>query len=232
MKIETVSIPVNQDESVSGILAAPDTPNHNSATGLVFAHGMANDMNHPSISGVAEGLAELGYITLRFNFPYREKGKKSADPEHTLIKAWQSAIAFLRDTPGPPLETLVAVGKSLGGRIASIAVANNDITPDRLIFLGYPLHAPGRKEKLKDAHLYGINVPMLFFEGTRDPFCDLGLLQTVFNRLTCPRELEIIENGDHSFNLPKSDPRKDKDVHEQIIKKCREWLRHKNQPLR
>ena len=227
MKIETVSIPVTQDESVSGILAAPDTLNHNSTTGLVFAHGMANDMNHPSISGVAEGLAKLGFITLRFNFPYREKGRKSADPEPRLIKAWQSAMAFLRDKPGAPLKTLVAVGKSLGGRIASMAVASNAITPDRLIFLGYPLHAPGRKEKLKDAHLYGITVPMLFFEGTRDPFCDLGLLQTVFNRLTSPRELEIIENGDHSFNLPKSDPRKNTDVHEQIVKKCQEWLSKK-----
>ena len=74
MKIETVSIPVNPDESVSGILAAPDTLNHNSSTALVFAHGMANDMNHPSIVGVAEGLAKLGFFTLRFNFPYREKG--------------------------------------------------------------------------------------------------------------------------------------------------------------
>jgi hypothetical protein len=65
---------------------------------------------------------------------------------------------------------------------------------------------------------------MLFFEGTRDPFCDLGLRKGVFDKLTFPRELEIIKNGDHSFNLPKSDPRKDKDVHEQIVKKCQEWL--------
>jgi len=224
MKVETVSIPVYPDESVSGILAAPDTLNHNSSTALVFAHGMANDMNHPSIVGVAEGLAKLGFIPLRFNFPYREKGRKSADPEPKLIKAWQSALAFLRDRPDPSWDALVAVGKSLGGRIASKAVANNAISPDRLIFLGYPLHAPGRRDNPRDAHLYEITIPMLFFEGTRDPFCDLGLLQSVFNRLTFPRELEIIENGDHSFNLPKSDPRKDTEVHEQIVKKCQEWL--------
>lgn len=226
MKIETVSIPVNPDESVSGILAVPDTLNHNSTTALVFAHGMANDMNHPSIAGVAEGLARLGFITLRFNFPYREKKKKSADAEPKLINAWQSAITFLRERPDHAFDTLVAVGKSLGGRIASKAVASGAITPDRLIFLGYPLHAPGRKENLQDAHLYKITVPMLFFEGTRDPFCDLDLLAGVFDKLTCPRDLEIIENGDHSFNLPKSDPRKDTAVHHQVVEKCQAWLRH------
>ncbi|MBI9092557.1 MAG: dienelactone hydrolase family protein [Desulfobacterium sp.] len=226
MKIETVSIPVNPDESVSGILAAPDTLNHNSTTALVFAHGMANDMNHPSIAGVAEGLATLGFITLRFNFPYREKKRKSADPEPKLINAWQSAITFLRERPDHAFDTLVAVGKSLGGRIASKAVASGAITPDRLMFLGYPLHAPGRKEKLQDAHLYNITVPMLFFEGTRDPFCDLALLAGVFDKLTCPRDLEIIENGDHSFNLPKSDPREEAAVHHQVVEKCQAWLQH------
>lgn len=224
MNLETVSIPVNDDESVSGILAAPVTANANTRTGLVFAHGMANDMNHPTIKGVAEGLAAQGFTTLRFNFPYREKGRRSADPEHKLIKAWQSAIDFLADRTDNSLATLVAVGKSLGARIASTAVANGDIHPDRLIFLGYPLHAPGKKDSPRDAHLYGIRTPMLFFEGTRDPFCDLDLLATVLARLTAPRALEIIEEGDHSFSLPKSDPRTDRDVNDQVIKKCVEWL--------
>ena len=224
MNLETVSIPVNDDEFVSGILATPDTPNKNSNTALIFAHGMANDMNHPSITGVAEGLAELGFITLRFNFPYREKGLKSIDSEQKLIKTWQSAMLFLRQKRDFSWDSLVAVGKSLGGRIASKAVADGAIVPDHLIFLGYPLHAPGKKENLRDTHLYDITVPMLFFEGTRDPFCDLNLLAGVLDRLTSPWELEIIKGGDHSFNLPKSDPRQDTDVHNQVITKCQEWL--------
>jgi len=127
----------------------------------------------------------------------------------------------------PSLETLVAVGKSLGARIASKAVANGDIFPDRLIFLGYPLHAPDKKELLRDAHLHDIKVPMLFFEGTRDPFCDLTLLSAVFEKLTSPRELEIINGGDHSFCLPESDPRTEKDVHDQIVTKCLAWLQQR-----
>ncbi len=224
MHLETVSIPVIDDESVSGILATPVNANANTRTGLVFAHGMANDMNHPTIKGVAEGLTAQGFTTLRFNFPYREKGRRSADPEHKLIKAWQSAIDFLAQRTKNTPATLVAVGKSLGARIASTAVANGDICPDRLIFLGYPLHAPGRKESPRDAHLYGIRTPMLFFEGTRDPFCDLDLLAAVLERITAPRALEIIEGGDHSFNLPKSDPRTDTDVYDQVIRKCVAWL--------
>lgn len=224
MNSETVSIHVINDESVSGILATPDTPNRHTTTAIVFAHGMANDMNHPSIKNVAEGLATVGFTTLRFNFPYREKGRGSVDSEQTLIKTWQSAINFITDKTDHGVKTLVAVGKSLGARIASRAVANKEISPDRLIFLGYPLHAPGKKENLRDAHLYDIKTPMLFFEGTRDPFCDLDLLATVFERLTAPRELEIIEGGDHSFDLPGSDPRTQIQVHDQVIKKCVEWL--------
>lgn len=224
MKNENVSIAVSDDDSVSGVVCAPDKSNENSSTGLIFAHGAANDMHHPSIAAVAEGLAEVGYITLRFNFPYREKGRKSPDPEHRLVNAWQRAVDYFRNGAGRECSRIIAVGKSLGGRIAAQAVSEGEIDPDALIFLGYPLHAPGKKDRLRDAHLYKIDVPMLFFEGTRDPFCDLGKLEGVFDKLSCQRELEIIEGGDHSFNLPKSDPRSDMEVHLQVISKCHEWL--------
>lgn len=224
MKSENVSIAVSDDDCVSAVVSAPDKYNENSGTGLIFAHGAANDMHHPSIAAVAEGLAETGYITLRFNFPYREKGRKSPDPEHRLVYAWQRAIAFFRNGASQECNRIIAVGKSLGGRIAAQAVSEGKIDPAALIFLGYPLHAPGKKERLRDAHLYKIDVPMLFFEGTRDPFCDLGKLEGVFEKLSCPRELEIIEGADHSFNLPKADPRSHMEVHRQVVDRCRGWL--------
>jgi len=224
MKNRAVTITIPGQGSVSGLLAGPDHFNENSSTGIVFAHGMSNDMNHPSLQGVAQGLADLGYITLRFNFPYKDKGRKSADPDHRLIACWQAALDHLVHHSGHEVDTVVAAGKSLGARIASLAAASGEITPHHIIFLGYPLHAPGRKESLRDAHLPAITVPMLFFEGTRDPFCDLDLLSNVIDRLPAPVELEIIQGGDHGFNLPKSDPREPTEVYRQIVEKCHQWL--------
>lgn len=224
MRTENVSIVIGTDETVSGIITHPENHNENSTTGLVFAHGASNDMNHPSITAICEGLVNAGFVTLRFNFPYREKGRKSPDSPSVLIRTWGRAIEFLQKKETFECERLIAVGKSLGARIASIAVAEEQIEPDALIFLGYPLHAPGKKHLLKDAHLYGIDIPMLFFEGTRDPFCDLNLLSGVLKNLKCPHELEIIEGGNHSFHLPKADPRCDEDVYEQIIERCLTWL--------
>ncbi len=224
MNSQTVSIALDTKDTISGILSAPDTPHPNSTTGIVFAHGAANDMHNPVIAAVADGLAREGFTCLRFNFPYREKNKKSPDPEHRLVHAWQQAIAFLENKESHGCTTIIAAGKSLGARIAAQAAAAGEIHPDRLIFLGYPLHAPGKKEKLRDAHLYKIPIPMLFFEGTRDPFCDLSILEKVFEKLTNHRILEIIDKGDHSFKLPKSDPRPEQAVHDQIIEKCLEWI--------
>ena len=224
MKQKAVTITIPGQGSVSGIIESPDQLNKNSSTGIVFAHGMSNDMHHPSLQGVAQGLADLGYITLRFNFLYKDKGKKSADPDHRLIACWQAALDHLIHQSGYKVSTVVAAGKSLGARIASLAAANGEINPNRIIFLGYPLHAPGRKESLRDAHLPAIRVPMLFFEGTRDPFCDLGLLSGVIDRLTTPVELEIIQGGNHGFELPVSDPREPFEVYRQIVEKSHEWL--------
>jgi predicted alpha/beta-hydrolase family hydrolase len=226
MNSRTISLALNTGDTISGILSTPGTSHPGKTTGIVFAHGAANDMNNPVIVAAADGLARAGYTCLRFNFPYREKNKKSPDPEHRLVHAWQQAIAFLQDKDSHYFPTIIAVGKSLGARIASQAAAAGEIHPDRLIFLGYPLHAPGKKENLRDAHLYKIPIPMLFFEGTRDPFCDLAILEKVFKKLTCPRELEIIDGADHSFKLPTSDPRPEDAVHEQIIEKCLKWIPH------
>lgn len=93
-------------------------------------------------------------------------------------------------------------------------------------FLGYPLHAPGKKDRLRDAPLYDIRVPMLFFEGTRDPFCDLDRLNMVFPKLCSPKKLAIIEHGDHGFGLPKSDPRSQTQIFEEIARTALSWLDH------
>lgn len=225
MKSEKVSINVEGNEYVSGVISAPDKPKELGNTGVIIAHGAGNDMNHPLLVSVSEGLAEEGYITLRFNFPYKEKGKKSPDPQGKLIQTWLSAYDYLKKGSQYEIEKIVAVGKSMGGRVASQMVSEGLMDVDRLIFLGYPLHAPGKKDKLRDAHLYNIKIPMLFFAGTRDTLCDLNLLNGVLDKLECKWDLKIIDGGDHSFKLPKSDLRTNEDVQQQVLEKCLDWLK-------
>ena len=112
----------------------------------------------------------------------------------------------------------------MGGRVASQMIADGQMDVDRLVFLVYPLHAPGKKDKLRDAHLYLINSPMLFFAGTRDPLCDLALLKGVLDKLPSPWRLETIEGGDHSFVAPKSVKTTQEEIYGQILKKTIDWL--------
>ena len=221
---EATSIEVMGKGSVSAVLSGPDQLGGSKRTGVVIAHGAANDMNNSLIVAVADGLAAAGYPALRFNFPYREQGKKSPDAEPTLNLAWQAAVTHLMGNDRFPVDRVVAVGKSMGGRIAAQMVAADQMAVEALIFLGYPLHAPGKKDKLRDAHLYEITKPMLFLEGTRDPFCNMEKLQLVLQRLPGPYDLDIVDGGDHSFNLPKSSSRSAESVHGQIVDKCLQWL--------
>jgi predicted alpha/beta-hydrolase family hydrolase len=224
MIAERTLIDLNGKGPVSAVLAGPRQSDRSKPTGVIIAHGAGNDMHNNLIVALAEGLAVAGYVTLRFNFPYREKGKKSPDAQATLEHTWQCAYAYLENNPRFPVDRIVAAGKSMGGRIAAQMVAAGQMNAAALIFLGYPLHAPGRDDQLRDAHLYEIDVPMLFFAGTRDTLCKMDKLQEVLGRLPCTRDLEIIEGGNHSFNLPKSSSRTSAEVNRQILEKCLQWL--------
>ena len=221
---ETTSIKIKGKGKVSAVLSGPDQLGVSNKTGVIFAHGAANDMHNSLIVAVADSLAMAGYTTLRFNFPYKEKGKKSPDPESTLIRAWQGAVSHLLNNDRFPVNRVVAAGKSMGGRIASQMVAADQMAVEALIFLGYPLHAPGRIDKLRDSHLYKIKKRLLFFAGTRDPLCNLEKLGEVLRRLPGPYDLEIVDGGDHSFKLPKSSSKSKELVYQQIAEKCLQWL--------
>ena len=112
----------------------------------------------------------------------------------------------------------------MGGRIASQLVAEGRLPIDRLIFLGYPLHPPGKKDKLRDAHLYRIQIPMLFLAGTRDPLCDLEKLNAVLDKLDISWALDVIEGGDHSFKTPKSSGLNPETVFEDMLQKSIAWI--------
>jgi predicted alpha/beta-hydrolase family hydrolase len=224
MAIESVTIPLREGGAVSGVLAVPEGFRAGEGTGVILAHGAANDMNHPLITSLATGLFEAGHVTLRFNFLYRERGVERPDSLEVLFHAWEGARRFLHGHPRFRPGVLVAAGKSLGGRVAAQMVAAGLLPVDRLVFLGYPLHPPGKPERLRDAHLYGITIPMLFFAGTRDSLCDLPLLKAVLERVRAAWALEVVEGGDHSFHVPKAAGRSEEEIHRRILERVLSWL--------
>ncbi|MDP9295345.1 MAG: dienelactone hydrolase [Actinomycetota bacterium] len=165
---------------------------------LVIAPGAGSTLDHPFLDGFTDAITDRQVQVLRFNFLYKELGRKAPDPEATLREVWLAAFgeAMLRAKGG-----VFAGGKSLGGRIASMCVADG-MPAAGLVFLGYPLHPPGKPERIRDAHLPKIQVPMLFIQGTRDPFAKPELLGGVLKRLGDGAELVPIEGGDHSFRVP------------------------------
>jgi predicted alpha/beta-hydrolase family hydrolase len=220
-----VTIPVSSDESVSGVFDIPREFETGRTAAVIVAHGAGNDMHTPLLMHFSTGLCRAGYLCLRFNFPYKERGQKAPDPQEKLVRTWQAAFECVRSHPQYGTPRIVAAGKSMGGRIASQMTADGQLSPQALVFLGYPLHPPGKTEQLRDAHLYRITVPMLFFAGTRDTLCDLDLLKPVIGRLKAPADLDIVDGGDHSFVLPKSFKVSEEDVCDGILKRTIAWLK-------
>jgi len=179
---------------VSGVWSWPGP----TRSAVVVSHGAGGTMESPLLVGFAHGVADAGYASLRFNLPYAEQGRKGPDRAPVLIETFRAATAAARERA--PDRPVFVGGKSLGGRIASMAVAEG-MRADGLIFLGYPLHPPGHPEKLRDEHLSAIRVPMLFIQGTADPFARFDLLTKVTKRLGRWAVVHPVEGGDHSFRV-------------------------------
>jgi predicted alpha/beta-hydrolase family hydrolase len=154
-------------------------------------------MRNPMLDGFAAGVAAAGVACLRFNFLYSEAGRRSPDREPLLREAWHEAFDRGREIGGPAW----AGGKSMGGRIASMMVADGELDAAGLVLVGFPLHPPGKPDRLRDQHLDGIGVPMLWLQGTADPFGRWDLLEGVVGRLGDRALLHRVEGGDHSFRV-------------------------------
>jgi predicted alpha/beta-hydrolase family hydrolase len=165
----------------------------------VLAHGAGAGMTHPFMEGVAVGLAGEGVAVLRFDFPYITEGRRSPDRPNVAVATWEAA---LREAGKHELP-VVAGGKSFGGRMASVLAAEQGelFTAAALVFFGYPLHAPGKADQPRDAHLGSITVPMLFIEGTDDRFARFDLIEAVVQRLQPLARMQVIKGGDHSFRV-------------------------------
>jgi len=223
MTSEPRSIDIGDGRTVSAVVAYPDRPASGPPTAVVLAHGAGNDMRNAFLSAVHEGLAARGYVGVKFNFPYKELGRRAPDPAPVLEACYARVIEAVRADRRIAAARLVIGGKSLGGRMASHLAAKGAAV-DGLIFLGYPLHPAGAPDKLRVAHLDRIRAPMLFIAGTRDALCTLDLLRPTLARLSAPVSLHIVEGGDHSFNVPKKMQRAPHAVWEGIIDTCSRWL--------
>ena len=215
-----VKIDLVSGEAVSGILSMPERP----FACFVLAHGAGAGMTHPFMAAVAEGLRERGMATLRYQFPFMEKGSKRPDRPAVAHRTVRAAVAAaVRLAPGSPL---IAGGKSFGGRMTSQAQAEEALQGVAgLVFLGFPLHPAGKPSDDRADHLARVRVPMLFLQGTRDALADPRLLAGVVERFSDQATLRSIAGADHSFHVPARSGRTDGEVLAEVLDTLVEWAR-------
>ena len=203
---------------VSGLLLRPD----GARLLYVLAHGAGAGMRHPFLESISQRLAERSIATLRYQFPYMEQRARRPDSPAVAAATVRAAVMeAARVAPGLPL---VAGGKSFGGRMTSTAQAEAPLPGVRgLVFLGFPLHPPGRPGDSRAEHLARVQIPVLFLQGTRDEFADLKLLQPVVKRLGERATLDLVEGGDHSFHVLKRSGRTDTEVMGELVGRIADW---------
>jgi predicted alpha/beta-hydrolase family hydrolase len=191
---------------------------------LVLAHGAGAGMEHAFMTGVAGSLFDVGVATLRYQFPYMEAGRKRPDAPKVAQQTVRSAVAKAASlAPDLPL---LAGGKSFGGRMTSSAAATAALAGVRgIVFLGFPLHAPGRVGDERGAHLFDVDVPMLFLQGTRDALADLTRVRPLCRKLGTRATLRVVDGGDHSFNVLKRSGRTADDVMTELCEAIIHWAR-------
>jgi uncharacterized protein len=216
---DPITIAVDDDMRVSGLLQGPAQP----PACYVFAHGAGAGMRHPFMAAVAAGLAARGVATLRYQFPYMERGSKRPDPPHIAHAAVRAAVAAARRAlPGVPL---IAGGKSFGGRMTSQAQAREPLPDVRgLAFLGFPLHPAGKPARERGEHLFAIRIPMLFLQGTRDTLAMLDQIEPVCAALGAGATLRLFADADHSFHVPARSGRKDAQVLDEVLDTLVAWI--------
>jgi len=216
-KPQPITIDVGAQTSVSALLL---TPLRASAC-FVFAHGAGAGMAHPFMAAVAAGLAERGIASLRYQFPYMEKGGKRPDPPKVAHAAVRAAVAEARRQFDVPL---IAGGKSFGGRMTAQAQAAAPLEGVAgLAFLGFPLHPAKRPSRERAKHLSDVRIPMLFLQGTRDALADLGELEPVCAALESRATLKLFADADHSFHVPARTGRKDAEVRAEMLDAFAAW---------
>ena len=201
MTTSETALTVHVDDRIGDVSAILSVPVDAEAL-YVLGHGAGAGMRHAFMQAMSERFAARGIATFRYQFPYTEAGKRRPDPKPRLLDTVAAAIACAREHA--PTLPVFAGGKSMGGRMTSMLVAERGTPVQGLVFLGFPLH-PAKKPGIDRAeHLAKVDRPMLFVSGTRDDLADFALLSGVLARLGPRAELHVVEGGDHSLSVRKS----------------------------
>ena len=192
---------------------------------LILGHGAGAGQTSRFMVDFATALAERGIDIVTFNFLYTEHGRRIPDPNARLESCWRAVIDAVRGRMSGGTAKLAIGGKSMGGRIASQVAAGDVGGLSGLVFLGYPLHPPGRPDRPRAAHLSSVKAPTLFVQGSRDPFGTPAELQPILGQLSALAELFVVEGGDHSFKVPKNAGATQQDVFRAIQDRIDTWLR-------
>jgi uncharacterized protein len=224
MEAEELKIAVDELGSVTALLY-PASKRERAGVTIVLGHGAGADQLSGFMRMAATGSAARGFDVMTFNFLYKEQGRSIPDPKARLESCYQSVIKTALTHRKLKKNRLVIGGKSMGGRIASQVAAAQPDGIAGLVFLGYPLHPPGRPDKLRDEHLKDIRAPMLFVQGERDAFGTTEEIRAVIKRLRLPAKVHEIKGGDHSFKVPKSLGMPQQNVYETIMDEVAGWLR-------
>lgn len=226
MEPEKLTVKINDRDSVTALLY-PAPKKLRVGTTVILGHGAGANQLHPFMRLFASGLAERGFDAMTFNFIYMEQGRHVPDPKAKLEACYTAVMEAAGAYKKLKGNRLVIGGKSMGGRIAS-QVAAQSANKDQiaaLVFLGYPLHPPGRPDKMRDAHLPEITAPMLFIQGSRDAFGTADELRGTIEKHHLSATLHIIEGGDHSLKVPKSAGIPQQELYESTIEEISRWLR-------
>ncbi len=219
----SASFPVQVDHSQT-ITAVEYPPAGAPIAALILGHGAGANQHHPFMVDIASALARRGVRAITFNFPYTEQGRSIPDRQPILERCYAKVIATVAEREGPL--PLFIGGKSLGGRMASHmgALGPSSVVAQRirgLVFLGYPLHPPGKEHQLRDQHLYSLTLPMLFISGTKDTFARRDLLEAVVRKIGDLATLIWVEGGDHSLKRSRTD----KDSLVSAVDTLDQWIR-------
>jgi predicted alpha/beta-hydrolase family hydrolase len=214
-----ITIQVNDTQHVSGLLKMPPR----ARACYVLAHGAGAGMSHPFMAAVATGLADRGVATLRYQFPYMERGSKRPDAPSLAHATVRAAVATaVQLVPGLPL---VAGGKSFGGRMTSQAQAISPLADVRgLAFLGFPLHPAKKPSDDHAQHLFDVPIPMLFLQGTRDTLAELSLLAPLVEKLCARATLKLFAGADHSFHVVGGRAGRDDELRGELLDVLTAWI--------
>lgn len=221
---EEVRVEITPSQSVTALVYSATRRDRTGIT-LILGHGAGAGQTSAFMVYFATELATRGFDIATFNFRYMEEGRRAPDPNHELEACYRAVIETLRDHEKFGRNALVIGGKSMGGRIASQIAARDAVDVAGLVLLGYPLHPPGRPEKLRVRHLSDVKAPMLFVQGSRDAFGTPEELQPFLKKLKPPTQLYVVEGGDHSFKVPKRSVLTQQAVYQAVCEQIGGWLR-------